>query len=321
MHINGIAELCKALHSASCTAPEVVECRAVDLEIACCHRLKICSHTCFGILRGEYRIVVRSLVEIHIFAVACYLVELAAELEHVIGITRLAVAVCTFGIEDIVHTEVFPLTVSACDICMVVDDHIPESLCVQEITRCIDLFSVNGLSVENRIPLERAYELRDRGIGVLAVEDVCSSLEDCLVERCLVKIMRGYSVSVLARNEIEIVHTVVHSAVLDRKNGTLLVCIPLAASVVDPVAERRTELLSRIIACRIIDINDSRDELMHRVPRYPRIIKDIRLALLNVIELHLDITAVRMTGSPYIAGLTLGILLTLTHTVNEGLDV
>ena len=133
MHIDSITELCKALHTASCTAPELIPACAVNLEVTGSHRLEIGRHTALGILRRENGIVVRSLIKVHILHIAGYLEELTAELEHIVGVAGLTVAVCTLLVEDIVHAEVFPLAVSACDIGMVCNDHIPECFGVMEI--------------------------------------------------------------------------------------------------------------------------------------------------------------------------------------------
>ena len=70
MHIDSVAELCETFHTASGTAPEFIIRCTVNLEIACSHRLEVGSHTCFGVLRGEDRVVICLLIEVHVLAVA-----------------------------------------------------------------------------------------------------------------------------------------------------------------------------------------------------------------------------------------------------------
>ncbi len=126
-------QLCEALHAASRTAPELVPACAVDLEKSSSHRLEVGGHTCLGVLGGEYGVVVGILIEVHILAVVGYLEQLTGQLEHIVRVAGLTVAVGALSVKDIVLAEVLPFAVAACDVCVVSGYHVPEILCVSEI--------------------------------------------------------------------------------------------------------------------------------------------------------------------------------------------
>ena len=154
---------------------------------------------------------------------------------------------------------------------------------------------------------------------MLVVEDVCSAFEHSLVEVCLVEIVSSDRVVVLAGDAVELVQTVVHAAVLDREHGIVLLLVPCRTAVVYPVSEVRAEVLGVRVASGVVYVDDSGDELMHCVPRHPRLVDDISLADFDIVELDFNTRAARVSCCPYKSGLALGVFLALTHTVDEGL--
>ena len=321
MHIHRIAKLCEALHTAAGAAPEAVIRRGIHLEIAGRHRLEIGRHAALRILRGKNRVVICALIEIHVFAVAGDLKELAAEFQHIVGVAGLAVAVGALLIEDVILTEVLPFTVSAGDIGMVCRDHIPERFCIFQIARGVDLFTVDGLSVEDDIAFECADKLRDRRICVFIGQHISAAFQNGFIQIGLIEIVRCDRVRILSGDLIELIEAVVHAAVLDRKHSIMRLRAPFRRTVVCPVAEVGRDCFRGLIAGRIVYIDKTLNDLVHRIPRYPRLSDDIGLALFDKIKLHFDIVGIFDLSGPEKSGFSLGILLTDTHPVQQRLDL
>ena len=317
MHIDRIAELRHTFHTASRAAPEAVIRGAVNLEVTGSHRLEVGRHTGFRILRGQDRVVIGLLIEVHIFLIAGALVELTAEFQHVIGVTGFAVAVGALLIEDIVHTEVFPLTVSACDIGMMRHDHIPESFRIFQMLGSVNSLAVDGFAVEHFIALEGTDEFRNCRICVSAVEDICAAAEHLLMKGVLIEIVTRDRVIVVSGDFVELIEAVIHAAVFDRQNGIMRLLIPCFAAVQRPVTEAGCDRLCKVLAGELVDIDKTLDQLMHRVPRHPGFIDNIGLALLHQIKLDLNIVLILHLTCPEEAGFALGILLALSHAFQQ----
>ena len=97
--------------------------------------------------------------------------------------------------------------------------------------------------------------------------------------------MRGKGVFFLAREGIEIVKAIVHAAVFDGEHLFVERFIPLHHALIYPVAEPFCNGQSFFIARKTENIDDALQDLMHRVPRHPRLRHDIELVLLHIVEL------------------------------------
>ena len=99
--------------------------------------------------------------------------------------------------------------------------------------------------------------------------------------------MCGKGVFFLAREGIEIVKAVVHAAVFDGEHLFVERMIPLHYALIYPVSEPLCNAQRLFIAREAKNIDDPLQNLMHRVPRHPRLRHDIELILFHIVELRL----------------------------------
>ena len=287
--------------------------RRIHLEIPRCHGLEVHRHAGIGILRRPDGVDVGVLVEIEILLVPGDAEEHARELEHVVGVARLAVGVGALGVEHVVHAEVLPLRIAARDIGMVRRHALPEHFCDGEVLRRVHELAADGLSIRREIAVERADDLGDGGVGVLAVQVVVVAHQHVLEEVFLVEHMGGCGVLFLPRDGIQIVHAVVHAAVLDGEHGALRAARPAAHALIHPVAQFGDDGERPLAARKRIGVQQPRDDLVHGVPRHPRLRVDVRPALLHVVELQLHVGGVQHARPPQKAlfGAVLGVVVAL----------
>ena len=98
--------------------------------------------------------------------------------------------------------------------------------------------------------------------------------------------MRGKGVFFLAREGIEIVKAVVHAAVFDGEHFFVERMIPLHYALEYPVSEPLCNSQCLIVARKAKNIDDALQDLVHRVPRHPRLRHDIELILFHIVELR-----------------------------------
>ncbi|MNI43753.1 hypothetical protein D3C73_980940 [compost metagenome] len=260
MEINAVIQLGEALHAGSGAAPEMVKRRAVNLEIPRSHRLKIHRHACIRVLRGQDRINEGIFVEIHIFGLAGNLVQLAAQLQHIVGVTGLSGEIRAFRIQNIRVAEVLPLTVTAGHIAVMADDHIPELLHGLQIKA----FTIP----QHPVPVQRPEEFGDRGVGVSALQNI-PSLMDRREQAKLVEAMRSLQVARVARDFVQLIQAIIHPPVLHGQDPLLNFRRPARAAPMHPVAQSVNKRKGGFAACRIIYSGEACDNLMHRVPWHP----------------------------------------------------
>ena len=121
------------------------------------------------------------------------------------------------------------------------------------------------------------------------VKHICGSGSNLLKELFLVKHMSSLKMLGLFRTLIELVERIVHSAVLDTKDGLMGFFRPAGSSVVGPVSDSGSKGKRRLISCKLVGRNNTVQYLMHRVPGNPGLRDYIGLSLFNVVELKLNI--------------------------------
>ena len=319
--IDAVVQLGEALHAAARAAPEVIFRRGVHLEVARRHGLEVGRHARFGVLRRPDRIIVRPLVEIEVFDVLGDGKEHARELEHVVCIARLAVGVGALRVEDVVPPEVLPFGIAARHIGMMLHDALPEQLRRIQIVDC-DVFQLrNGRRLQRDKPVEQTDDLGNGRVGVLAVQIVGLLAQNAVDQALFVKLVRRNGIARVPRHPIEVVEAVVHAAVFDTEHDALRGIRPLTDALIHPVAQLDDDGERLFVASERVRVEQSRDDLVHRVPRHPRLGIDIRSALLHVIELDLDIGIVDDARAPqealFRAARAVVIFLTLRERIDD----
>ena len=318
--VDAVVEFGKALHAAARAAPEVCLLRRIDLEVAARHGLEVGRHARFGILRRPDGVVIGALVVVEIFHISRDCEQRAREFEHVVGVARLAVAVGALGVQHIVRAEVLPLRIAARDIGVPLGDARPERLRHFEVAGGVHRRAVRKRpAVQRDVAVERADDLRDGRVRMLAVEVIFTRGEHLVEQRLLVEHMRGFGVLLLARGRIEVVEGVVHAAVFDCEHGRLGLLAPLRNAVIHPVAEVfRNEKRLRAARKRI-GVEQARQNLVHGVPGHPRLGRNVRAVLLHVVELDLHVGGVEHLRAPQkaVLGARAGVVLAFRKFVDD----
>ena len=194
-----VAQFGEALHAASRAAPELVERAGEHLEKSARHGLEVGGHARLGVLRGEDGVREGGIVIVGIVLIPRHAEQKARELEHIVDVARLAVAVGALGVEHIVRAEVLPFGVAARRIGVPLEHHAEEHLGDAQIARRVHLLARKLPPVEDEIALERAQNFRDGGVGVLVFKNVLPLREDAVEERLLVEDVRRLCMARLPR--------------------------------------------------------------------------------------------------------------------------
>ena len=183
--------------------------RAVHFSVTCSHRLEVHCHSILMLLRRHDRIDKSILIVIRILLVACDPEKLTAELKHVVGIASLVIAICTLFIQNTVCAEMLIFTISACDIGMLINNHLPECLCI---------FQIVCLAIIYLIAVKSTEELRDGCICMLIIQYICLVSFYILEKINLIKLMCSFldvltiiSIGIL----VQFVKNIIHSAILN----------------------------------------------------------------------------------------------------------
>ena len=230
-------------------APEFVERAAEDLGVAGRHGLEVRHHAGLGVLRSQDRVDVGGLVEVRVLHVRVDLEQRPRELEHVVFVAALGGRVLAVArgrpvrgvlVQRVRGVEVLGLAVAAVRVGVVAHHDLPEVLggrlvhleaaLLRRRERLVQVRVVG----EDRVALQCADELGDRGVGVLAVEHVRAGRE-LLEQRHLVEVLGRTLVRRVLCDLVERVQRLVHAAVLGVEQGG---GIGLAGR---PVADPRAE--------------------------------------------------------------------------------
>ena len=160
-----------------------------------------------------------------------------------------------------------------------------EHLCNFQIAACVHVLTRDRAAVHRQIAIERAQDLRDLRIGVLALEHILFFAEDAVKEVLFVKTMGGKGVRFFAREREEIVKAVVHAAVFHGEHLVLHCLIPGKDAAADPIAEPLRRVKRGSILRKAVDIDDALQDLVHRVPRHPGLRHDVEFIPFHVVEL------------------------------------
>ena len=177
-------------------------------------------------MRGQDGIDKRIVVIIGILRIARHAKEQPRELEHIIDVARLAVAVGPLGVEHIVRPEMFPLGIAARHIGVPLDDRLEKHTRNAQIALRIHPLPAHRLSVQDEIAFERAQDLGNGRIRMTVFEDILPLGEDGVKERLLVKDVRGAGKPLLPRAGIQLIETVVHAAVFHAKDARRRLLVP-----------------------------------------------------------------------------------------------
>ena len=312
-----VAELGEALHAAARAAPELIVRTGEYLEKPARHGLEIGRHARFRVLRGENGVGKGVVVIVGIPLVTRDAEESARKLKHVVDIARLAIAVGALGVEDIVRAEVLPLRIAASDIGVPLDDHAEKHLRHAQIAGRIHDLAVQYFAMQDEITLQRANDLGDCRVRVQIFQDVLALRQDCIEERFFVKDMRRFRKARLLREGVQLVHAVVHAAVFDGEHALLRRIIPRKHAFGDPIPQPFRDIERGRIAAQPVAVQKPCKQLVHRVPRHPRLRLDIQLSALDIIKLRLGILLGNQRRRPQKAGAAFAALLTLPEPVHH----
>ena len=221
-------QLRKILHSGTGTAPEIFERLTEYLEISCLHRLEVGRHTRLRVLGTKNGIQICFLVKIHILMLAGNPVKAIRKLQHIVGIAGFTVTSGTIRPESTRLPEMFILTVTADNIGMLVNNRVKKGFRSIQIK----LFTLS----DDNIAVQCADKFRNHCVRMLAGKNILS-LHDITVQVFFVEFFCRLEKLCKFCFFVEIIQTVIHTAVFDRENLGSGLLGPLLRSVINPLAE------------------------------------------------------------------------------------
>ncbi len=175
----------------------------------------------------------------------------------------------TRGIQFLFCPEMLHYTDATRYVGILIHCQIPELLCVVQVILIFRFLLV--LFCQHRVALQRPDKFRNRRIRMSSVQRIFIPGSHIFIKRRLVKLVSCFQMACIIRIVVQIIQTIVHSAVLCSQNTVLNRSCPLTDTVVYPCPKIFRRLQRLFISCITVCIHKSCQHLMHIVPRNPYI--------------------------------------------------